>query len=347
MQKLAAWVQAISTAILAVLTIWVVFFSEAGDLAVQLLQSELLETKQTIHIIYREKEELKNQKERLQDERNELARQREKHVVHVVSGRLRDIWAFGTSTLASYKSVAEAGQELLDTAEKVEPYRNGHKGKEIEDIGYWVRTFQKIIHKDIRSEWQDMPMADLLDVWICSKDRGHVYDVSIRENHDGVMHDPQELKSDAKLLKKRIAKRLQDREVEVQRRLAEYHVSCFNELESTLRQRIELVDDKTALNIRDFSEKLLHWSGSHNASQEVAEQIRSRLTSEISTNRKLAERTIQLQVSKGASLKEIAEEARQVENNIKIARDWLDKATNDRNLWDMQTNNSAPEPDRM
>ena len=42
--SLDSWLQAISTTVLAVLAIWAGFFSEAGDLAIQRLQSDLSTT---------------------------------------------------------------------------------------------------------------------------------------------------------------------------------------------------------------------------------------------------------------------------------------------------------------
>ena len=55
--------------------------------------------------------------------------------------------------------------------------------------------------------------------------------------------------------------------------------------------------------------------------------------SEISNNSHLANLTIQLQIAEGASLQQIAEEGKRVEDNVKIARDWLNEATKDRHMW--------------
>lgn len=308
MDKIAAWLQAISTAVIAFLTLWVIFYSEVGDLAMQLLRTELWETKQEKQKIYKEKQELENQKRGLQAERDEFARQREEYVAHVVSARLGDLWLFGVKTLAAYKEIAELSQELLITAEKIKSYRSWGQGQNAVSVNeVWVRFLPTLgeIRSEKRSEWGEL-LLDWSGQWQCSKN--HSY---ISQSYEYIKFDP----------------------VEYRRRLAEYHVLCFDELEDTVRQRIEVVDGKPALNIRDFSYRLLEWPGIKNTSVEVKKRIRSRLTNEISINLQLANVAIQLRVAKGASLKEISDEARRIQANIQIARDWLDKATKDRHIW--------------
>lgn len=330
MQTFAIWLQAISTMILASLTIWVVFYSDVGDLAVQLLQSELWETKQEMKAIYREKEELESQKKRLQNERIELSRQREEHVVHVVNGRLGDLWLFGVRSLDAYRTLAKSGQELVDKAEKVEMYRDWNESNQVEDIGemwsFWLPDPEDI-HNDRHTEWGDL-LLYRPHWWECSIDYSYVY-----ERSKDIKFDPKGSKPGTKQRVKRVTEWQQDVQVEYRRRLAEYHATCFDEWESAIRERIESVDGETALNIRDFSNRVLEWLGINNASKEVTDRIRSRLMNEISNNSQLANLTIQLQVAEGASLQEIAVEAERIENNVKIARDWLDEATKDRHLW--------------
>lgn len=331
MQNLANWIQAISTAILALLTVWVVFYSEVGDLAIQLLQSELWETKQEMKVIFDEKEELENQKKRLQDERNELARQREEHLVHVVNGRLGDLWLFGARTLAAYRKVTELSQELLDLTEKVEIYRDWNESNEVASIRQaWM--FYLPVPEEIstykRSDWGEL-LIDMNDgSWECSK--GGIFSIF---SYEDVKFDPQGTKRGTKKRARLYAEWQQNVQAVQRRRVAEYHLSCFDEWESVVRQHIQAADGETALNIQDFSERLLEWPGITTVSKEVKDRIKNKLMSEISNNSHLANLTIQLQVSEGASLQEIAEEARQVESNVKIARDWLDEATKDRHMW--------------
>ena len=330
MQTLAIWLQAISTMILAFLTIWVVFYSDVGDLAVQLLQSELLETKQEMEAIYKEKEELETQKKQLQDERIELARQREEHVAHVVNGRLGDLWLFGVRTLDAYRTLAASGQELVDKAEKVKMYRDWNEDNQVEDIGerwrFWLPDPEEI-HNDRYTEWGDL-LLDWPDGWECSIDYSYVY-----KGYEDIEFDPQGSKPGTRQRAERVSEWQEDIQVENRRRLAEYHVTCFDEWESKVRERIKSVDGEAALNIRDFSKRVLEWPGINSAGKEVSARIRNRLMSEISNNSQLANLTIQLQVAEGASLQEIAIEAGRVENNVEIARDWLDEATKDRHLW--------------
>ena len=274
----------------------------------QILQSELLETKQVIQELNKEKELLKSQQQQLQDERDQFAEQKEKHIVHVTNSLLMDIWILGVDALAAYESVVEVGQEILETENKIKPYRNWHEGMEIKDIDkIWFHTFRKVTHKNIRARRQDMPLEDWLEIWKCSKDSSYVYEAFF-EGPDIW-------------------------EIEFQRRIAEYHVLCFDEFEKTVRQRIELLDGETVLKLGDFLEKLVQWSGTNHISKEVADQIRQKLTDETFINHQLANLVIQLRVPKGASLKEITEEAKRIKNNLKIAQGWLDKATSDRHVW--------------
>ena len=329
MKNLANWIQAISTAILALLTVWVVFYSEVGDLAIQLLQSELWETKQEMMVIYEEKEKLENQKKQLQDERNKLTRQREEHVIQVVNDRLRDLWLFGARTLAAYRRLAEISEELLDLTEKVEIYRNWNEDKKLTSIKQaWLFNLSdpEEISTDKLSEWGEL-LIDMDRSWKCSK--GIIYSIY---DYEDIKFDPQGTKQGTKKRAELYAEWQQSIQVERQRRLAEYHLSCLDELESAVRQRIESADSEAALNIQEFSERLLKWPEMNNVSNQVMERIRNRLLSEISINSYLANLTIQLQVAEGASLQEIAEEARRIQNNVKIALDWLEEATKGRHM---------------
>ena len=330
MHNLTNWIQAVSTAILAFLAIWVGFFSEVGDLTVKLLQSELLETKQEMKVIYREKEELENQKKQLSEERNELTRQREKHIVHVVNGRLMDLWILGVKTLDAYRAIAEIGQELLDKAEQFETYQDWNEDKQAASLNETWSFFipdPEDVQNDRRTEWGQV-LFDFGRMWNCSKDIEYVL-----YSYKDIEFDPQDTNPGTKERTKLITEWQNHVKVEERQRLTEYHVSCLDELESAVRQRIESVNGETALSIRGFSERLLEWPGINNVSKEVKERIQNRLMSEISTNSQLAKLTIQLQVTEGASLQEIAEEAKRVENNVKAARDWLDEATKDRLMW--------------
>ena len=134
--------QAISTAVLALLTLWVILFSEVGDLAMQLLRADLVETKEQMQIVHQEKEALEDERKRLQGERNELAREREEHVAQLVNARLGELWNVGVQALGKYRTVAELGQDLLAEAESVEQYRDWKESqKEVPIKSIWIRSF--------------------------------------------------------------------------------------------------------------------------------------------------------------------------------------------------------------
>ena len=59
LQTIALWVQAIAASALVLVTIWVVFYSDVGELTVKLLQSDLMETRE-------QKSELEKQKKKAQ-----------------------------------------------------------------------------------------------------------------------------------------------------------------------------------------------------------------------------------------------------------------------------------------
>ena len=72
-----------------------------------------------------------------------------------------DIWVLGVAALAAYESVAEVGQEVLETANKIKSYRNWHTDMEINGIYRpWHRTFRKVIHRDLWARRQDIPDMD-------------------------------------------------------------------------------------------------------------------------------------------------------------------------------------------
>ena len=180
--------------------------------------------------------------------------------------------------------------------------------------------------EESRSEWGEF-LIDWSGQWQCSRELSYVMG-----SYSETEFDPQGSKPGTQQRAELVTEWQQRSQVEYWRRLAEYHVLCFDEWEDAVRQRIETDDDAT-LSIRGFSERLLKWQRFTNAGEEVKQRIRGKLTDEISVNRQLGNLVIELRVSRGASLKKIAEEARLVKINVGIARDWLDEATKDRHLW--------------
>lgn len=330
--SLASWLQAISTTVLAALAIWVGFFSEVGDLAIQRLQSDLLKTELQMDAIRKEKKELETQKQRLQDERNKLAQDREEHVIQVTNARLGDLWNHGIRMLRAYKNVAESSQKLWDFSKAVEPYRNWYKGKKIEHSGvHWYLPFPdpNESYTGQQSEWGEHVIDWYTgDWWSCSIDHAYVF-----KGRDDVEFDPQDSQPNSRKRAELVAKWHQDLDAENERRTAEYEVSCFSEFENIVRQRIELIAGEAALTIKDFSDGLLQWLEANNAGEEVQQRIRDKLMKKISTNEKFANLSIQLRVAKGASLQEIEKKADQIIVNVKIARNWLDEATTGRYTW--------------
>ncbi len=279
--------------------------------------------------IRKEKKELEIQKQQLLDERNKLAQDREAHVIRVTDARLGDLWNYGAGILRAYKDVAETSQELWYLSKQVEPYRKWYKGKKIKHAGgRWYLPFPdpKEPNTDQQTEWGDYVIGGP-DMWRCSKDYSYIF------GGFDIEFDPQDSKPNTRQRAELVGKWQQDQNTENERLTAEYHVSCFEELEDTVRQRIEFEVGEVAFVIKDFSKELLQWEGVNNAGGEVLQRIREKLMEEISANDEFANLPIQLKITKGASLREIEKKADQTIVNIQAARDWLDKATSDRYTW--------------
>ena len=338
-RRLTDWVQAASALTIAGVTVWVVFFSQVGDLAMQLLQSELSATRQEVQEILEEKEELQSQQLALQEQRDKLARQREKHLQQVVSARLDDLWVYGAKTLRAHWYTATTSQELVELAKEIEPYRNWNATQDggIE-VGYWHRILpmpsEIIIER--RTEWGSLQI-DSTGIWRCSEDMNHVYAVN-----DDIVVDIEGTEPLSAERLERINEAQEKRGLEYRRRLVEYHVNCYDELESEIRQRIEVSSSNLAQNIREFSYFLSEWPGLTNTTDEARARITEILTREPGVNSQLANVEIQLRVPKGSSLEEIAKEAIQIQENLEIARDWLDDATRDRLSWAAPDSNTVP-----
>lgn len=286
--------QAISTMALVFLTAWAVFFSDVGELATLLLQSELVEAKRHIETIRQEKEGLQRQKRQLQDEQNELAKDRNEYISSVVRDRLGDIWFIGLKMLSTYKKVATLGREIFHESEQMNLYRSSEQYKNIVRLKlHWYKFLPESgkIYNEKRSEWNEI-LLDWDGAWECSRDASESF------------YDHSRL---------------------------EYHLFCFDEWEKTFRKHIEISsDEEIILTIGDLAEWLLQWATVNDASEEVTRRLRNKLTREIDTNRQLGSLVIQLRLPKDVSLTEIATEAKKVEGNVVIARDWLDEATRDR-----------------
>ncbi|MDE0250006.1 MAG: hypothetical protein OXK72_03255 [Gammaproteobacteria bacterium] len=303
--SLASWVQAISTLALVLLAIWAGFFSEVGDLAIERLSSDLSKTKQQMESIHKEKEELEAQKLQLQYERDELAQLREDHITNVY---LQAVVAYGFGILSVYESEAKAGQGLLALDRKVEPNRNWNRNKKVMPTGIYWEGFYFLDPEKPHTDGKR---------WKCSKSEVQILEDSFKNEFD-----PKGSKS--------FEKWQQDRDMDYLRDMADYGVSCFNEWEYAVRERIESTDNENVFTIEDFSKKLLQYPGINNAGEKIFNRIQEKLTEEISSNTMLANLPIKLRVTRDASLQEIKEEADRILMNVKIARDWLDKATSSR-----------------
>ena len=315
--SLASWVQAISTAILAGLAVVV------GDLAIERLKSDLSKTKEQMESIHKEKEELEAQKLQLQYERDELTQLREDHLTNI---RLQVLWEYGLNILSAYESEAKAGQGLLDFDQRVESSRNwlnkdwNYKdwmlNKETPTASYW--------------RWFDFPDPEKGpgdkkgDSWSCSISEHQILEDSFKREFD-----PEGTKSYEEW-QEDYGEWEDDRNMDYLRDLVDRQVLCFNEWEHVVRQRIESTDDENVFTVEDFLKKLLQLPEINDAGEKIFKRIQTKLTVEISNSTMLANLPIQLRVTKKASLQEIEEEAEQIIENVKIARDWLDKATSDR-----------------
>ena len=259
--------------------------------------------------------------------------QREEHITHVVNARLADLWSFGVRILRAHKQEAKLGQNLLSLDKQVEPFRNWYKGKQaVNDDIHWYFYFSNLekIRNDERSEWGDLYITIVGEGrWKCSLENEYIF-----QSYEDVKKDDfQGSKLDAVARANAVSKWMKEANLEAERRRAERNELCFNEWENILKQRIESEDSEVTFTIKDFSAKLLQWEGINNAGEEVFKRIQEKLTENISNNTDLINLPIQLRVSKGATLQEIAEEANQVLINVKIARDWFDEATKDRYTW--------------
>ena len=303
--SIASWIQAISTSALVVLAVWAGFFSEVGNLAIERLQSDLSKTKQQMESMHKEKMKLETQKIQLQRERNELVQLREDHITNV---RLGELQSYGKGILFAFESEARAGQGLFDLDKEIEPNRNWNRDQEVMPTGHsWIGFYFLDPEK---------PHNDR-ELWECSKSGIQILEDSFKNKFD-----PKGSKS--------FEKWQQDRNKDYLRDMADYQILCFNEWEHAVRQRIESTDDKNVFTMEDFLKELLEWPEMNNAGEKIFKRIQDKLTVEISNNTVLANLPIRLRVTKEASLQEIKEEADQIVTNVKIARDWLDKATSDR-----------------
>ena len=300
MRTIAIWIQAISALAVVALTIWVIFYSGAGDLAMRLLRSELLVTIEQKRELERQKKKLQDQKKQLQNERNKLAKDREEHIIHVVNAHLHEIWKVGIKILSTHRNIAKLGQELLKDAKNVELYKNWKRGQK-KPKASWYRwdkylTFPSQVVYEKRNKWGEL-ILDWSGVWKCSKDISDVINLEID--------------------------------------MTAYQLKCFHEWELAFRERIEIIGGQgEAQTLWDFSEQLLSWPSIKNASEEVRNRIRSKLIIKLSDDQSLKTLPIQLRVVEGVSIGEIAEEAKQIKANIERARDWLDEATKERKYWE-------------
>ena len=327
MQSVAIWIQAIATTLVAGVTLWVVFFSEVGDLAVEILRADLLEARKEMQQLSEEKQQLLKIRQQLESQRHELERQREEQVTHVVNGYLRELWEVGSRHLVAYRGLAKVGRELKGEAEKYAPLRNWHPNlKEDVPLRIWKRFLPNPnkIYKEKRSDSGKIQIFN----WECSRKL-----VDISEIYDDIPFDPQGSKVGTRRRAILAAERHNEVLLEYQKRLAADNISCFDEWEQVVRRRIEGSTEANALNIREFAQDLLSWPGLRKLSQSVTKKIAEKIMRELNSNRQLSALPIQLKVPKGASLEEIKEQANRIQGNINLARDWLDRATEDRHRW--------------
>ncbi len=339
MQSVAVWIQAIATTLVAVVTLWVVFFSGVGELAVEILRADLLDARKEMQQLSEEKQQLSEEKQellkirqQLERQSHELEQQREEHVTHVVNGYLRELWEVGSRHLVAYRGLAKIGQELKGESEKFAPLRNWHPNlKEELPQGIWTRSLPNPnkIYKEKRSDWGEI-LISWGDWWECSKKQVGMSE--IYDDYDDMPFDRQGSKAGTRL-RAILVERQRKIQLEYQKRLAAYNISCFDEWEQAVRRLIAEKTEVNALSIQEFAQNLLSWPGLKNLSQAVIKKITEKLMRELSFNRQLSALPIQLEVSKRASLEEIKDQANEIRENIERAKDWLDRATKDRHRW--------------
>ena len=177
-KSITDWLQAISSLTIALVTVWLVFFSGVGELAMQLLRSELWSAREEIEQIHEEKDLLATQTDALQAERDELAQQREENLRQVVNARLGDLWDYGVRILRAHRSVAEIAQSLPTMAEKIEPFRNWDEGDGepfLDEPWFFDLPVADSIPSEKRTDWGEV-LQDWSGAWKCSKDRKYAYD---------------------------------------------------------------------------------------------------------------------------------------------------------------------------
>ena len=337
MQSVAVWIQAIATTLVAAVTLWVVFFSEVGDLAVEILRADLLEAKREMQQLSEEKQQLSEEKQQLltirqqlESQSQALERQREEHVTHVVNGYLRELWEVGLRHLVEYRDLAKVGQELKGESEKFTPLRNWRPNS-TEEIPQrlWTRSLPNPsnIYKEGRNEWGEI-LISWSHRWNCSKEP-----VNISTIYNDIPFDSQGSKVGTRRRATLVGERQSKIQLEYRKRLAAFNILCFDEWEQAVRRQIAGNNEIDALNLREFAQNLLSWSGLRSLSQTAKKKIREKMMRELNSNRQLSTLPIQLKLSRAASLKEIKGQASQIRANVERARDWLDRATKDRHRW--------------
>ena len=330
MTAIGVWVQAISAATIAALTLWLVVFSDVGDLAMALLNAELLELREEIQAVNREKQQLQVRRQSLEAERVKLRTRQSQHLEHITNALLRDLWLIGVRRLSAYKRLAETSQELQTIARHTLALKEA-------DVTEDTTLHPSMWHHDLptpedmpeesRSEWGEL-LIDWSGFWDCSMSIDYVYEAPTETEFDA-----QGTRGGTAERAKLVGEWMDRKNEEYRRRTIEYNLTCFSELEEAIRVRIERVEGQGPMVLRDFAEQLLRSQGLDDVSEEILERIRGKLMSEVVANRQLGNLVLELRVSEGAPYADIAEEARRIVQNLHLARDWLDEATRDRRMW--------------
>ena len=313
MQTVANWIQALATTAIAVLTVWVIFVSDAGELATELLRSELRDAKQEVKSIENERAQLAEEKKRLQIRTNDLRREKEEHVDQVVNARLGELWLRGVRAIGTYREVAKAAAELVETWKCAEERRisaktaSGVKPCKLPSVERMPSVEDN--QTEERSEWGALRI-DWSGLWECSTNA--IFFGKDNENNDT-----------------QVGTTLEDNH----RRENEREIACFGEWEQTLRNRVEAPDGQEAMSVKHLARQLIETEEVTGASESVKRKISARLFREIELSDGMANMPIEVKVPPGASREEMVRQGKRIVANTERARQWLDRATRGRKQW--------------
>ena len=264
MQTIASWIQALGTAAIAGLTVWVIFISDAGELATELLRSELSDAKQEVKSIENERTRLEEEKKKLERRARALRHEKEDHVEQVVNARLGELWLLGVRKIGAYRAIAEGSTKLANKWKCAEELRTA--GKKSDADGCKLPSVDRLptvedSRIEERSEWGEV-LTHWSGLWECSTN-------SIffgKDNRENAGHSGKDDGNNTKNVRQSWE--------EYQRRENEREIACFNEWEQAIRMRVESFGGEKEMSIKRLAQQLTDREEIANASDAVKRKSR-------------------------------------------------------------------------